>query len=475
LRFKKNKNMARAKGGYGFLIKWLVALGDLMILNVLFYTVYRWTHLYFGESFNVQTEVMFLLLNFSYMFAVYFTPIQIYKPVIHFDKVVQHALSMIAMHALFFVACMFFLKMSGDKLPVYFLLYYYGMLFGIFTCWRILVRLLLKRYRSRGRNYRQVIIVGAGKNGLTLYEEMKDLTYGYKVLGFFDDNLSLKTTLPEYLGKTSEVEDFVMANKVDEIYCTLPNSQDEKITRLLQFSEKNMVRFYLIPEFSRYVKRRLMMENIASLPILAVREEPLQSFGNRLVKRAFDILFSLLFLCTLFPFIYLISAILIKFSSKGAVIFAQERTGFYGEHFKCYKFRSMRENQEANEKQAEKDDPRITRIGQFMRHNNIDELPQFFNVLKGDMSVVGPRPHMLAHTKLYATAIDKYMVRHLVKPGITGWAQVNGYRGETKTLEQMENRVRYDVWYIENWTFLLDLKIIFVTLFNMLKGEKNAY
>ncbi|MDR1437273.1 MAG: exopolysaccharide biosynthesis polyprenyl glycosylphosphotransferase, partial [Candidatus Symbiothrix sp.] len=291
----------------------------------------------------------------------------------------------------------------------------------------------------------------------------------------FDDNLLLKNTLPNYLGMTHEIEDFIAKNSVDEIYCTLPNSRDEKIMRIFNFAEKNMIRFYIIPEFSRYVKRRLTLESIESLPVMAVRNEPLQALHNQVIKRIFDVLFSLSFLVTLFPFIYILLSILIKLSSRGPVIFKQTRTGIYGKNFNCYKFRSMVMNDQADKKQAEKDDSRITRLGQFLRRFNLDELPQFYNVLKGDMSVVGPRPHMLKHTRLYSAIIDKYMVRHLVKPGITGWAQVNGYRGETKTVEQMEGRVRNDVWYLENWTFLLDLKIIIVTVFNMFKGEQNAY
>jgi putative colanic acid biosynthesis UDP-glucose lipid carrier transferase len=274
---------------------------------------------------------------------------------------------------------------------------------------------------------------------------------------------------------THEIEDFIAKNSVDEIYCTLPNSRDEKIMRIFNFAEKNMIRFYIIPEFSRYVKRRLTLESIESLPVMAVRNEPLQALHNQVIKRIFDVLFSLSFLVTLFPFIYILLSILIKLSSRGPVIFKQTRTGIYGKNFNCYKFRSMVMNDQADKKQAEKDDSRITRLGQFLRRFNLDELPQFYNVLKGDMSVVGPRPHMLKHTRLYSAIIDKYMVRHLVKPGITGWAQVNGYRGETKTVEQMEGRVRNDVWYLENWTFLLDLKIIIVTVFNMFKGEQNAY
>jgi len=172
---------------------------------------------------------------------------------------------------------------------------------------------------------------------------------------------------------------------------------------------------------------------------------------------------------------YAIFGILIKLSSSGPIIFKQTRTGIYGKNFDCYKFRSMKMNENANDKQAEKDDPRTTKIGQFLRRSNLDEIPQFYNVLIGDMSVVGPRPHMLMHTELYSSFIGEYMVRHLIKPGITGWAQINGYRGETKTTEQMESRVRCDVWYLENWSFFLDLKIILITILKMFKGEKNAY
>ena len=212
-----------------------------------------------------------------------------------------------------------------------------------------------------------------------------------------------------------------------------------------------------------------------TVPILSIRKEPLELLHNRILKRAFDILFSLTVLILIYPFLYVIVGILIKLSSPGPVLFRQKRTGLYGKDFTCFKFRTMRVNREADELQATKEDPRNTRIGSFLRRNNLDEFPQFWNVLKGDMSVVGPRPHMLKHTELYSNMIGRYMVRHLVKPGITGWAQVTGYRGETKSMESMAERVKRDVWYIENWSFLLDLKIITVTVFNMIKGEDNAY
>lgn len=194
----------------------------------------------------------------------------------------------------------------------------------------------------------------------------------------------------------------------------------------------------------------------------------------RAVKRLFDFVFSSVILL-LSPLWLLPIAICVKLSSPGPVLFKQKRTGFMGREFNCLKFRTMRVNNESDKLQATKGDPRITRIGEFLRKTSLDELPQFINVFKGEMSVVGPRPHMLKHTKDYSAIIDKYMVRHFIKPGLTGWAQVNGYRGETKELWQMEKRVEYDVWYIENWNFMLDMKIIFLTLIGIFKGDKNAF
>ncbi|MDH8702311.1 putative colanic acid biosynthesis UDP-glucose lipid carrier transferase [Dysgonomonadaceae bacterium PH5-43] len=467
--------MVKTKDGYGFLIKWIIIICDLIIINGLFFLLYNLTATYDVVEFASKLNVIVLFLNFSYLFSVSMVPVKLYEPVIFTDKVVQRSLYLVAVHAVIFICCLFFIKL-GSSYPVSFVVGYYFALFVLFTVWRVLAREVLKAYRRYGKNYKKVIIIGAGKNGLNLYAEMKkDLAYGYHVCGFFDDNILLKDTLPNYLGMTHEVNDYVSENSIDEIYCTLPNSQDGKILNLLNFAEKNMIRFYLIPEFSRYVKKKLTLESIESMPVMGVRSEPLQFVYNQFIKRVFDITFSLLFLCTLFPLIFVVVGVLIKLSSPGPVFFVQKRTGLYGREFNCYKFRSMRLNDSSDEKQAVKDDPRTTKIGNFLRKSNFDELPQFYNVLKGDMSVVGPRPHMLKHTELYSSIIDKYMVRHLVKPGITGWAQVNGYRGETKNTEQMEGRVRLDVWYIENWSFLLDLKIMFVTVINMFKGEKNAY
>lgn len=457
-----------------YILQWLIGMGDLIVLNLLFCFTYYLLDSFYVQAMQHSLRQVVLLLNFCYFFTLYFVPLQLHLSVVFIDKIVQRSFLLITILVILFATCLIFLNI-GDSLAT-FLLFYYCISIFFFSLWRVVVRMCLKFYRRKGYYFKKVIIIGAGKNGLELCRIMKDdMSYGFNVLGFFDDNLKLKTALPNYLGMTHEVEKYIQSNSVDEIYCTLPGSQDEKILRLMNNAETLMVRFYIVPDFYRNVKKSLIMEMLESVPLLSIRQEPLQSAYNRVMKRTFDFLFSLSVLCLVFPILYIVIGFLIKITSSGPIIFKQKRTGIYGREFYCYKFRTMRVNDDADIKQAEKDDPRKTRLGDFLRHTNIDEFPQFLNVLRGEMSVVGPRPHMLKHTKEYSMLIDKYMVRHLVKPGLTGWAQVTGYRGETKTLEQMEGRVKRDVWYIENWSFLLDLKIIVVTVINMFVGDKRAY
>ena len=459
---------------HGYLIQWLIGVGDMFVLNAVFVFVLKLLGLTYTHAIAYNQREVLLLLNFCYLFSLYFVPLQLHLSVVFIDKIVQRAFSLVTVLTLLFATCLIFLNV-GDLMAT-FLLVYYVVALVLFALWRVLVRMSLKLYRRKGYNFKRIVIVGAGKNGMELYQVMKDdLSYGFNVLGFFDDNIALKDALPNYLGNTEEVENYVLKHDIDEVYCTLPGTNDSKIARLLNFAEKHMIRFYIVPEFYRNVKKSMVMEVIESIPLLTIRREPLQSMYNRFLKRAFDLLFSTMVLVTIYPILYVVLGVLIKLSSPGPILFKQKRTGLYGRDFECFKFRTMRVNADADTMQAVKDDPRKTRIGNFLRKSNLDEFPQFVNVFLGDMSVVGPRPHMLKHTEQYFALIDKYMVRHLVKPGVTGWAQVTGYRGETKTLEQMEGRVKRDVWYIENWTFFLDLKIIIVTVLNMFKGEKNAY
>ncbi len=238
--------------------------------------------------------------------------------------------------------------------------------------------------------------------------------------------------------------------------------------------KSHVQRFFFVPQIPRQLQGKFYAVPMGPIPIMSLQDTPLKSRVNRFVKRAFDLTVSSVVLL-LSPVVYIPVAIAIKMSSPGPVFFKQKRTGLYGKDFYCYKFRTMKVNVDADKLQATKDDPRKTRVGEFLRHSSIDELPQFLNVFRGEMSIVGPRPHMLKHTEEYSQLINTYMVRHAVKPGITGWAQVTGYRGQTEELWQMEGRVERDIWYIEHWSFALDLKIMAFTVINAIKGEDQAF
>ena len=271
------------------------------------------------------------------------------------------------------------------------------------------------------------------------------------------------------------LEAFCKTQKIDDLLIALPNSNGAEVDRLVKFAENHMIRVQIIPEFTSFFHKSVSIEYFENLPILSLRTEPLESLTNRMVKRLFDIVFSLIIIIFLLSWLFPLLAILIKMSSKGPVFFTQLRSGRDNREFICYKFRTMAVNNLADKLQATANDPRITKLGAFMRKTNLDELPQFINVLLNKMSVVGPRPHMLTHTKYYRKIIDKYMVRQYAKPGITGWAQVIGLRGETKEVSDMEKRAKADIWYIENWSLVLDVKIIFLTVLAMIKGDTKAY
>jgi putative colanic acid biosynthesis UDP-glucose lipid carrier transferase len=331
------------------------------------------------------------------------------------------------------------------------------------------------KYFVVGRTLRKAIIVGGGRAGTELYNHYKNnLHRGYLLLGMFDDEPSKVADEKSYLGNTSACMNYVIENKVDEIICALPYSQHDTIERLIKDSDKNLVRFKLVPDFS-YYQGSLLNQSISNVQALPIRVEPLEDVFNRSIKRLFDIVFSSLVIVFILSWLFPIIYFLIKWESPGPVFFVQTRSGLNNIPFNCYKFRSMRVNSDSDSVQATRGDSRITKLGAFLRKTSLDELPQFFNVLLGNMSVVGPRPHMLSHTEQYSKLIDQFMVRHFIKPGITGWAQTNGLRGETKTVNDMLARVEADVWYMENWSFLLNIKIIFMTIFKSVYGDKNAF
>ncbi|PIF30964.1 undecaprenyl-phosphate galactose phosphotransferase/putative colanic acid biosynthesis UDP-glucose lipid carrier transferase [Flavobacterium sp. 9] len=358
------------------------------------------------------------------------------------------------------------------------LVYFYMIFFVLLMVSRYFSMKLLKYIRAQGYNFKTFIVVGVNESGEKIRKILaKDLTYGYKFLGFFDDNIDASIVdTSSVLGGFAAIPQFVAEKKIDEMYVALHIDNIEIINELTRICEQNMIRIKFIPDFQLYTKSsKVEVAFYENMPVLMFRTEPLELVVNRLAKKAFDIVFSVSVILLIFPWLFPIIMLIIKIESPGPIFFKQERSGRDNRTFMCFKFRSMYVNGLAHKKQAEKGDSRITKFGAFIRKTSIDELPQFFNVFYGDMSVVGPRPHMVNLAKEYSDLINNYLVRQYAKPGITGWAQVNGYRGETKVLSDMESRVEYDIWYIENWSLLLDVKIIIKTIINVFKGEENAY
>lgn len=334
--------------------------------------------------------------------------------------------------------------------------------------------ILIKNYRQLGENYRKVVFLGENNTSekmMHLFQQKKHL--GYIVEGFFSDRLS-KNKL--YLGSKSSLYEFVFENLIDEIYVALSEVNKKEVKALTKFSNENNIQLKLIPNSNElYSKSQQAEVYEGDFKVLSVKKLPFEFFENRIIKRVFDTFLSFFFILFLMSWLTPILWILIKLESKGPLFFKQEREGLNGNSFFCYKFRSMKTNREADKLQAIKNDYRITKIGRFIRKTSIDELPQFFNVFLGDMSVVGPRPHMNSHAVKFEQEVTDYIKRYAVKPGITGLAQVRGYRGGIKKKSDIENRVRLDIFYIENWSFLFDVKIIFNTIFNVFEGEENAY
>ncbi len=342
--------------------------------------------------------------------------------------------------------------------------------------WGVVFRKVAIVHRRRSRERHRVIFVGSSRSLVGLYEEMEDNPLSnYKVLGYFDTDEN-PTFEAEYLGGLDQIENYIKNNKVSGLYCALHSNMEDAILKVVRICERNIVRFYSVPSLHNYLMRPVTIEFLGDTPLLNIRTEPLSRIDNRIIKRTFDIVMSITFLIFIFPFVFIILGSLIKLSSPGPIIFRQRRNGLGGKEFWIYKFRSMRINDKADIQQASEDDPRKTRIGDFMRRTNFDELPQFINVLLGDMSVVGPRPHMVKQTGEYSKLINSYMVRHFVKPGLTGWAQISGYRGEIRELREMRARVKYDIWYMEHWSFSLDIYIVYKTTMTMLFGsDEQAY
>lgn len=454
-------------------MKLILMIGDLVLLNIAYLISFAIRYGNFETIGSKDSQLFIFISNMCWLFLIYhfkeFTfqrsqPIE--KSLSKTLKLVFYLfLSMATFSTMFYVH-----HLSRPGFLIFFLN------FGIFVLiYRIATIQYLKKVRLSGNNFRNVVIIGSEDNGKDIYDALTyDLSQGYKILGYFDAESSNKMNSP-YLGKLNQVYDYTLENAVHEIYVALKDFNTVEIKQLISFCERNLIRIKFIPDYKLFKEtNNVSIDFYGNVPVVSLRLEPLEIPLNRLKKRFFDIFFSLIVIVFIFPWLFPILMLLVKLSSKGPIFFRQIRTGEGNKEFYCWKFRTMRMNAESDIRQASSNDSRITKIGKILRKTNLDEMPQFFNVLIGNMSVVGPRPHMVKHTNEYSELIDNYLVRHFARPGITGWAQTNGLRGETKNVEKMAKRIEYDIWYIENWSFLLELKIIFFTIRNMITGDKNA-
>lgn len=450
------------RGRYSKYIRPVSVLFDVLTLTLLFpvfYTELGINLYYFGIYQIIGWLIVAYFLGFYEVYR-YTTPVQIFSKITR-----QGIIFLLVVNSYFpFSKQGYF---SGKATAKYLIAAFIAIII-----FKIILYFYLKKYRSlSGGNYRNAIIVGYTAESVRLrqlFEKRPD--YGYVFKGFFSD----KNTSPKIIGSYNSIQSFVIQNDIDELYCSLSELNNIQIKELVTFAADNGKEIKFIPDRKEIFSKNLKMDYYDFFPVLSLSKTPLDEPFATLAKRLFDIVFSILVIVFILSWFVPLMAILIKLESKGPVFFMQSRPGLNEKEFFCYKFRSMHVNK-TTELTATKNDPRVTRIGRFIRKTSIDELPQFLNVLKGEMSVVGPRPNLWTQKNLYSSKIKKYIVRHYVKPGITGLAQVKGYRGEIETDGDMINRIKYDVFYIENWSIFLDLKIILQTVINIFQGEEKAY
>lgn len=453
---------ASQTGRYSKYIRPISIFLDLLVITVLC--------LFFFKELNLNC--LYYLIYQTFAWGVIALLIKFYA-VYRFTTPVEITSKILKQGVLFLLVIIAFFPFSKEVLfSGKAIAYFMVTSFTLITIFKYLLFYYLKKYRVvTGSNYRSAVIIGYTPESIRLKELFETrIDYGYRFLGFFSD----KKSNANIKGRLDDLTKFVLDNNVDEIYCSLNEITNEQLKDLVDFADEYRKTIKFIPDTKEIFSKSLKMEYYEVFPVLSLQKTLLHDPLTKAFKRGFDIVFSIIVIVGLLSWLVPLLAILIKAESRGPIFFKQGRPGMDEKEFFCYKFRSMQINK-TTEKEASKNDPRVTRIGRILRKTSIDEMPQFLNVLLGDMSVVGPRPHLWSQNKIYGSKIKKYMVRHYVKPGITGLAQVRGFRGEIETDEDMINRIKYDVFYIENWSLLLDIKIIVQTVINIFEGEEKAY
>jgi putative colanic acid biosynthesis UDP-glucose lipid carrier transferase len=438
-----------------------------------------------AKKFNYNIDLQYFSYPFFFLSIVLWFVMSVFSKIYFEKRSNKFAEEMVQMiyHSILFIvslsSVLFFLNLN-HKFPSKFVLVFANILTFLAILSKYAIRKKIHAYLNKGIFYDQVLLVGSTKAAEEFIDAVKKYYYyGYKCIGYIDDQNQLKKECT-YLGNLNDLHTILRTTEIDEVFIALPTGENQKIQNCIAICDGLNVKVRILPNLSEFTSSSVYINNIGLLPVVNVGDLPLDKRENRLLKRSFDIIFSLLFFVLLGSFIFPLLAIIIKLSSKGPIFFKQERWGLNNKRITCYKFRSMYKessdiDEDGNFQQAHKNDPRITLIGKILRKTNMDELPQFWNVLIGNMSVVGPRPHPTQLNIQSMELVDNYMLRHMVIPGITGLAQVNGCRGETRTTEDMQKRVNFDLYYIQRWNFWLDLQIIIQTVINIFRGDQNAY
>lgn len=447
---------------------------DLLVLNSIFFI----TQFILAKQIHTDTTNSYfnywMVSNFLWLVPSFILRTYASKTILSFEHFTKRTTQV---YMLWIILILFYLFFSFEfkisRIFIFSTIISFG--FGLLVN-RFLYLGIRNYYKKSDTILKKVLILGYNDTAKKLAKYFEEDSINTKVLGFIeDDNNVRELTHYPILSNISNTLQVAKELEIQEIFSTITPEQNKEIYNLMFQSEKECIRFKIVPNLSVFITREVHIEYFGDLPILSLRSEPLDDVGNRIKKRVLDIIVSFFVIVFILSWLIPILGLLILLESRGPVFFGQLRTGKNKKTFKCLKFRSMKSNNDADLKQATKNDSRVTVIGKFLRKTSLDEFPQFINVFKGEMSLVGPRPHMLKHTTDYSKVVDDYMIRQFLKPGITGWAQINGYRGEITNPDQIKMRVNKDLWYLENWSLWLDIQILFLTIYHVIKENKNTF
>lgn len=445
---------------------------DLLALNIVYFVLVLSIHkIQLGAERHYM--ILFIVANMVWLLASYSTALYLDNASLDLDRFARRTMKTVILFIMGMVCFIFLYHFAYSRV---FVLISFAAFCTILLATRggLIARAFYRQKMNKAT--RKVVIVGYNNVAKKLAYSFTEKDGRLSVEGYFEDPHHIHELSDRpIIGNIDECISYAINNRISEIYSTISPETNASIYDMAQTAEKSLIRFKFVPDLKLYVNRDTHLEYLDELPILSLRPEPLEDLGNSIRKRVFDIFFSLVVIVLVLSWLTPLIAILIKLSSPGPVFFRQWRSGKDNKPFRVIKFRSLAVNEDAHTKQVTRGDSRITPVGKFLRKSNLDELPQFFNVLAGSMSVVGPRPHMLRHTEMYSKILGQYMTRHFVKPGVTGWAQVSGFRGEIKREDQLRKRIEHDIWYLEHWSPWLDIRIIFLTLYITVKGDKNAF